>query len=170
MEKIFKNISEAKNLLIKILDLFRGIEEYLKLKFLKNTPFKTKFDKFRVKQIINQLSVIIELLKLMIDLSEKFSNSKSNENFKFYIDLIVKNSIEHINKYNEDPFQLFPNINLLLMSNQRPVGVCSLKARDLIWSEDVREIGTDCGKIIYSDMKVIKHFSRYISCMLHIKK
>ncbi len=162
MENITAHLSEAKTLLIKILDLFRTIEDYLKLRFLKNTPFKTKFDKFRVNQIINQLSIIVELLKLMLDLSEKFSCSKSNESFKFYIDLIVKNSIKHIRKYNEDPFQLFPNINLLLLLNQMPVGVCSLKAQDLIWSENNREIGTQCGKIIYSDIKVnLKAFTSY---------
>ena len=162
MENITAHLSEAKTLLIKILDLFRTIEDYLKLRFLKNTPFKTKFDKFRVNQIINQLSIIVELLKLMLDLSEKFSCSKSNESFKFYIDLIVKNSIKHIRKYNEDPFQLFPNINLLLLLNQMPVGVCSLKAQDLIWSENNREIGTQCAKIIYSDIKVnLKAFTSY---------
>ena len=154
MENITKDLSEAKKLLIKILDLLLMIKEYLKSRFLKNTPFKTKFDKFRVNQITNQLSIIVELLNLMVNLSEKFSCSKSNESFKYYVDLIVNNSIEHIKKYNEDPFQLFPNINLLLLFNQTPVGVCSLKAQDLVWSKNDQEIGIHCRKIIYCDVKV----------------
>ena len=154
MQIIFTNLEEAKVLLDKILDIFNSIKYHLKYKFLKNTPFKTKFDRSRIKQIKHRLSIIVELLKLIIDLSSKFNYSKSNENFRYYIDLMVKNSLAMISKYNQDPFNYFPDLNLFLKVNDIKVGVCTLKAHDLIWSARKFESGNECSKIVYSDIKV----------------
>lgn len=152
METIFHNLPEAKQTFNKILDLFTLIMKYLKN--FKNSKSITKFDISRYKQIKERLAIIVELLNLILRLTEKFSYSKSNENFKFYIDLIIRNSIDHIHRYNNDPFQYFPDINLFLLFNGAMIGVCSLKAHDLIWSSNDQEIGSKCSQVIYSDIKV----------------
>lgn len=153
MKKLIVNdLEQAKQIFSKIKDVFDSILLYLK--HFKKTLFITQFDRFCCKQIKSRLLTIQELLALITNLSERFKGSKSNENFNFYIDLVVRNSLAHIYKYNRDPFNYFPDVNLKLLSNGELIGVCSIKTHKVIWSDNELEIGDECGKIVYSNIKV----------------
>ncbi len=131
------------------------IKEYLNEEFLKY-PYATDLDRCRVKQINSLLDTIEELLTLMIKLVSKFKGSKSNENFRFYIELMFKNSVYRIQKLSKEPFSHFPDMSIWLLANNEPVGVCNLRASNLIWSTDARKRGKICGKLIYTDIKSIR--------------
>lgn len=90
----------------------------------------------------------------MFELASKFQNSASNENYKFYIDIIIKNAILKIEQYNREPLSYFPDVSLWLLRNNQKVGVCTIKANDVIWSENHDEKGSICAKMIYTDVKV----------------
>ena len=152
MKVIFVDLNLAKQIFNRILDIFKLISNCLDE--FKNSLVFTKFDSFRCKQIQYRMSIITELLTLIKNLSEKFNGSKSNKNFLIYIDLIIRNSINCIYKYNNDPFYYFPDINLKLLCNQKVIGIRSIKAHKVIWSDKKLEIGDECAKAVYSNIKV----------------
>jgi hypothetical protein len=132
--------------------LINEIRAHLSQEFLAY-PYSTELDKCRARQIESLLTVIDETLKLLIKLVSKFKNSKSNENFRFYIDLMFRNSVCSIQKLIKEPFSHFPDVTLWLLAGGEPVGVCVLHAHDLIWSMDPKKRGRMSGKLFYTDVK-----------------
>lgn len=135
--------------------LIANTKVYLKNDFLKN-EFITEFSRNRVRQIRAQLTGIQDLLSLLFKLVSKFKNSNSNENFRFYIDLMIKNSMIKIKKYLAEPLSYFPDVNIWFLCNKEPVGVCTIKSRDLIHSSDEYKKGSICGRMVYTDVKSLK--------------
>ena len=129
------------------------INDFLITDFM-NNEYITDYERCRIKQICSQLDIIKDLLSILFDLIRKFKNSASNENFKFYIDLIVINCMLKIRNYIKDPLSYFPDISLWFLFNNEPVGVCTIKAEDLVWSNDPYKKGQICEKMIYTDVKV----------------
>ena len=141
----------------KIEKVIKKIKEHLNTEFLsQSNPNITELDRNRVKLTDWLLTCIEKLLMLLIKLIFKFRDSKSNENFKHYIDLLIKNCIVRIQQFCKEPFSFFPDISIWMLANQEPVGVCSMRACDIIWSEDLEKRGFICAKMIYTDMKSLK--------------
>lgn len=136
-----------------IVTVVTSVKGYLEHEFLES-PYITKFDKLRVKEIISQFKLIVELLNLMKRLINKFQCSASNDNFNFFIDIVIKKCMINIKNYLKEPFCIFPDLRLYMLCNQQAVGSCIIKARDIIWSSDDQQIGCICAKMVYMDMKV----------------
>ncbi|CAF0895015.1 unnamed protein product, partial [Brachionus calyciflorus] len=144
-----KNYFDAFMLKIKILNDYISYD-FLKMSFINN------FNKSRILQIKSQLDTLRTVVKLLFDLSEKFQPSKSNENFRFYIDLIVRNSIVKIKKLLNEPFSYFPDVNLWFLFDNEPVGVCNIRSNDIIWSLDSSKKGIISAVMVYTDIKSLK--------------
>lgn len=142
--------NDAHDIIVEVVSSVRG---YLEHEFLES-QYITKFDKLRVKEIISQFKLIVELLNLMRRLIDKFQNSASNDNFTFFIDIVIKKCLANIKNYLKEPFCILPDVKLYMLCDQKPVGSCIIKARDIIWSSDNQQIGCICAKMVYMDMKV----------------
>lgn len=136
-----------------ILGLVNSCKDYLKNNFL-TSEYITSYDQNRVKQICSQLNLIVDLLKLLYALISKFNNSASNDSFTYFIDRIIKSCMFNVNSYLKQPFSIFPYLSLYVLCDGEPVGVCIVKASDIVWSEDKLEMGSICAKMIYMDAKV----------------
>lgn len=144
---------KATNVYQQIRNLAQEVKSYLLNEYLKN-DFITDFDRYRVKLINTQFSIIVDLLNLLFKLICKFRLSASNESFKFYIDLIIQNSMAKIRNYLKEPFSYFPDLNLWLMANEtNAIGVCNIRSEDVIWSPVAKKRGSICAKMIYTDVK-----------------
>ncbi len=141
----------------KIIELTNSCKDYLRNNFLSSESI-TPYDQHRVKQICSQLNLITELLKLLFALISKFNSSVSNDSFMYFIDRIIKSCLFNINSYLKQPFCIFPDLSLYFLCNGEPVGVCIIKASDVIWSENELEMGCICAKMIYIDVKVSRVF------------
>ncbi len=146
-------LQQANDIYKDIVRLAQNAKTYLKDVYL-NSDYVNEFEQKRVEEILFRFTIIIDLLNLILKLTKKFNNSNSNDNFKFYIDLIIKNSVLKIRNFLREPFCIFPNLSLWLLFNDQPVGVCNICANDIIWSEDEQNKGEFCGKVISSDFKV----------------
>jgi hypothetical protein len=119
----------------------------------KTTNYITNFEEFRAKQINALFQNIVDLFNVYFKLVLKFKNSSSSENFRFYIDLIVRNCIAKIKRYSEEPLSYFPDASLWLLFNNRPVGVCTIKSEDIIWSPHEDKRGIISNQMVYTDVK-----------------
>ena len=119
----------------------------------KTTNYITNFEEFRAKQIKALFQNIVDLFNIYFKLVLKFKNSSSNENFRYYIDLIVKNCVAKIKRYSEEPLSYFPDASLWLFFNNKPVGVCSIKSEDIIWSSNEDKKGIISNLMVYTDVK-----------------
>jgi hypothetical protein len=149
------SLSEAEPHFKKSIKLISQIRDFIKQDFLSKT-YATEFNKLKlahVKLILTQLS---DVLNLLFKLLNKFKESKSNENFKFYVDLIVRNAFVKIKKYIGEPFSYFPDVSLWFMFNSQPVGVTNFKCSDVVWSQDEHKRGCVSGKMLNTDVKSLK--------------
>jgi DNA gyrase/topoisomerase IV subunit A len=95
-----------------------NIEEFLKTQ----NQILTRYDIMRIKQIKQHLSIIIHFLQLIDQLFSTFKHSNSNENFKDYVDPIIRNSIAKIKNLLVEPFNFFPDVSLWMLHNGQRVG------------------------------------------------
>lgn len=146
-------LQQANDIYKEIVQLIQKAKTYLKDDYLNNN-FVTDFEEKRVEEILFRFTIIIDLLNLILKLAKKFKYSTANDNFKFYIDLIIKNSVLKIRNFLREPFCIFPNLSLWLLFNDQPVGVCNICANDIIWSKDEQNKGEFCGKFFSTDFKV----------------
>ena len=131
---------ELKNCLYEII----RIKKYIKMVFLKN-EFLTELNKKRVKHFQTELRKICDFVQ---------SLSKFDTNFRKLRFMQIKDCLEEITNYLMEPFSYFPDLNLFLISNEEPIGLCKIKPYDVIWSSNHREIGALCNKLIYTNVKV----------------
>jgi hypothetical protein len=110
---------------IKIADLGKtaqniksSINEFLKCQNI----ILSSFDIMRIKQIEHHLAIILRFLKLINNLFSTYKYSNSNENFKDYVDPIVRNSIVKIKSLLIEPFNFFPDMSLWMLHNGQRVG------------------------------------------------
>jgi hypothetical protein len=117
---------------------------YLKRVFLKN-EFLTELNKHRIKHFQIELRKIHDFVQ---------SLSKFDKNFRKLRFMQIKDSLEEINNFLGEPFSYFPDLNIFMISDQEPIGLCKIKSHDVIWSNNHREIGSICNKMIYTNIKV----------------
>jgi hypothetical protein len=67
---------------------------------------------------------------------------------------MLGDSIDRIKIYLNDALSTFPSIQLWLLCDKEPVGVCTIKSSDVVWSKNERECGYICNKFVYTDIKV----------------
>ena len=111
------------------------------------------FENARHELIKDTFKNIYDLVELFANLCIKFNNSESNKNFEKRIDDIVVDCIARLKNYLEEPFCYFPDASLWLLFNDKPVGVCTFKSEDIIWSSDENERGIISAKKVYTDIK-----------------
>jgi hypothetical protein len=119
----------------------------------KMNNFVTSFEVFRAKQINALFKNIVDLLNVYFKLILKFKNSVSSESFRFYIDLIVKNCKAKIKRFLEEPLGYFPDACIWMLFDNEPVGVCSIKSEDIIWSPNPYKRGIISTRTVYTDIK-----------------
>ena len=106
----------------------------------------TNFDENR----INSVNASIERLSS----KKRLENIPLNKIIWNQHCLQIKYDCEIITKFATEPLSIFPDMNLWLFDGDQAVGLCSLKAQDIIWSTEQDERGYLCGKILYTDIKV----------------
>lgn len=122
------------------------IIKYIQQVFLKN-EFTTDLDEKKAKRLITSLEDTIRLIKSLP------ADNKSDSSFrKFDFNRIIE-SIARLNKYLNEPLSLFPDVNLWLLSNNEPIGICTIKSSDIIWSDESFERGVICNQMTYTDIK-----------------
>lgn len=122
------------------------IRKYIESVFLKNS-FLTQLEHKRADHLIIELNDLIKLTQSF------HTDQKSDSTFrKFDFNRIIE-SISRINTYLIEPLNIFPDINLWLLSNNEPIGICTIKSNDIIWSKNVYERGIICNQLIYTDIK-----------------
>ena len=67
----------------------------------------------------------------------------------------IKYNCEIISLFSNEPLSIFPDLNLWLLNGNQAVGLCAIKANKIIWSAEDEERGSLCGKVLYTDVKVI---------------
>lgn len=137
----------------RIFSLVSSVKDYLNKNFLAS-EFITSFDRHRVQQIISQLTIVVDLLKLIFALISKFRQSASNESFTLFADKIIKSCLLNVRNLLREPFNIFPDLSLYMLCNDQPVGVCIVKSKDIVWSADEQKMGCICAKMVYIDVKV----------------
>jgi hypothetical protein len=124
------------------------IQKYFQDIFL-NNQLITDLSRNRVKQISQELMNIIDLIQSL--------NNLFDVNFKRIKLIMLMDSIDKIKIYLTDPLSFFPSVNLWLLCDKEPIGVCTIKSTDIVWSKNKRERGYICNKLIYTDIKVKKN-------------
>ena len=121
--------------------------------FLEKNKKVNTFEKARHKLIIDTFKNIYELVELFANLCIKFYNPESNKNFEKRIDDIIVDCLARLKNYLEEPFCYFPDASLWLLFNDKPVGVCTFKSEDIIWSSEENKRGIISAKKVYTDIK-----------------
>ena len=149
------DLKKANNLYESFLNTINRMKDFIKHDFLKKN-YISEFNKKRIKQIKVELNNLADVINLLFRLTHKFRQSKSNESFKFYIDLIIRNSVIKIKKHLEEPFSYFPDVNLWFLFNREKIGVCNMICNDVIWSDEEDKRGCISAKKVYTDVKSLK--------------
>lgn len=151
--KIEINHKDKNNKYKNIHGLYSGeiskIKNYIEKNYLLSNSI-TDLHKKRASQFLAALDNSVESL----------SNSDPDD-FKKMILKRIKDSLDLINQYLTEPFSLFPDVNIWLISdnnNKEPIGVCTIHSSDILWSKDDKEKGCICNKHIYTDIKVMFYF------------
>jgi hypothetical protein len=105
---------------------------------------KQGYDKIRLKRIIAEMQLIDEALSL----TKKSKTSRLSSN------VIVECAERVEGLLNEPLLNFFPDIHLWLLCDSRPVGICTIKSADVLWSSNKYKIGSLCNELIYVDVKV----------------
>lgn len=123
-------------------------------KFYLSQAFITELETNRGKQLVYEL----ELIKNDID-----ALSKSDATFRKLRFTKIRDSVERLRLYVAEPFSFFPDVNLFLLSDGLPVGVCTIRSNDVIWSSRGHmERGCICNHLVYTDVKVLISRAVYI--------
>lgn len=148
----YQNLENFKKYRSEILRIIKYIQQV----FLKN-EFTTELDEKKAKRLVSNLDDTIRLIKSLP------TDKKSDSSFrKFDFNRIIE-SIARVNKYLNEPLSLFPDVNLWLLSNNEPIGICTIKPSDIIWSEKSIERGVICNQMTYTDIKSLSDFQKPLS-------
>jgi hypothetical protein len=119
--------------------------------------FLTDFNKYRIYQLKQEFNYIKEAIDLLNKLYNKFGKSPGNEKFKFLMNLIIKNCFVKIKYFSKEPLCYFPDFHLWLIEDDvKPIGICTMKSSDIIWSENENERGLYSNRMIYTDVKSLR--------------
>jgi transcriptional antiterminator len=141
------NINEE---LIALKRIVKDVNDYLVTPLSKRA---NNFEKKRTELIISVFKDIYDLYDLLLNLFIKFKNSKSIKNFKRRVDIIIADRIARIKSYLKEPFSHFLDASIWMLFNDQPVGVCNIKAEDIIWSPDEDKRGLVSAKKFYTNVK-----------------
>lgn len=95
--------------------------------------------------------------KIVIELAKIYNLFKLNmASLNFLIE-----SIEQIDNSLTEPLSIFPDLNLFLLSGNEPIGQCTVKSTDIIWSNDPLKKGSICNQLIYTDIKVFTNYENF---------
>ena len=114
----------------------------------------TRFDQNRAELIRDKIELILKILTKSFAFLHEQNKMKT-------VDIIWKNSIFAIEKMIKEPFNYFPDLNLFMLNYERPVGVCTLRSHDIIYSADEKKRGFACAKMIYTDIRVFEFYLFY---------
>lgn len=104
----------------------------------------------------NRRQSLQQAIKRMSSYKTRLNNSRQVES-KLLDLFAMKTDCELMNQFSYEPVKFFPDMNLWLMCDGRPMGICTLDANSIIWSDLIDERGAFCGKTVYADVKVIKN-------------
>ena len=104
-----------------------------------------------MNQLLNELKVLIDLIKSFLKYDSNFKRVKFTQ---------MKDSIEKLNNYLSEPVSFMPDVNLWLLADEKPIGVCTIKSNDIIWSSYDKKRGSVCNKSIYTDIKSLNPIDR----------
>lgn len=125
---------EARRIYQQIVVLVTQVKTFLQTDYLgnnKTTHAIAELTRIRVKQLIRQFGMVVDMLSMLITLLCKFKHSASNEKFKIYTDMIVKHAFTRIRMIIRQPLSYFPDLSLWLVASsgsggsfkEDPVGV-----------------------------------------------
>lgn len=123
------------------------LQRYLLYGFSRNNKLMP-LDVDRIKQIVTQLRILDTSLELI-------AATKSS---KISIHIITECVIKIEKLIKEPLLRNFPDFHLWLMNGDQPVGICNIKANDIVWSQNRHKRGSICNKYIYMSIKVNFHF------------
>ena len=130
------------------LNLFRNnlliVQRYLEDDFTKNMN-ASELKRNRDAQLIIEMRKIANSL---INLSKSLAFQKT------YLLKQIMSSIEKIDHLLTESISLFPDLNIWMLCKNKPVGVCTIKSHDVIWSFEDSKRGLICNKFVYIDKKV----------------
>ncbi|CAF0876645.1 unnamed protein product [Brachionus calyciflorus] len=144
----------VKEYLIEILK----IRKYFSQVFMKS-QLLTDLERKRSEQLIHELNEIIKLVQSLQ------SENKADSTFRKFNYNRIMQSIRKIDNYFAEPLSLFPDVNLWLLSCNEPIGICTIKSNDIIWSKQKYHKGVICNRMIYTDIKSLnpKDFEKPIT-------
>lgn len=105
----------------------------------------------------NRVDFILTILE-----SLKLEVSKPNYKTNGDVTFLLNNNINALMNFTEEPVCTFPNVNLWMLSDEKPIGMVSIDISELIWSNKTDEIGQLCFQKIFLDIKVRKKISTNI--------
>ncbi len=110
----------------------------------------TRLDEIRIKSMMDVLARMKSNLNMMASM---FNTSEIDVSVlkKYFSRLDYDTNI--LDRFAEESFGVFPNVELWFLCNGSPVGACTITANELIWSSDSEERGNLCGKMLYADVK-----------------
>lgn len=120
------------------------IQKYIKSIYLSNNSI-TDLEKNRASQLLYELSAIVEVVQSLPDTDFSFKKLRFTQ---------IKDSIDRLNHYLTEPFSFFPDVNIWLISDKEPIGICTIHSNDIVWSKNESEKGCICNELIYTDIKV----------------
>lgn len=120
------------------------IQLYVKSIYLAQ-PGICELEVYRALQLIYELTAIIEVVQSLSETDANFRKLRYNQ---------IRDCIDRIHHYLTEPFSFFPDVNLWLLADDQPIGICTLHSNDVIWARNVFERGCICGQLVYTDVKV----------------
>lgn len=124
------------------------IQTYIKTIYLTQAAI-TELEKNRARQLSHELTAIIEVVESLPHSDTNFRKLRYNQ---------IRDCIDRIHHYLAEPFSFFPDVNLWLLSDGVPVGVCTVHSNDIIWAKNDLERGCICNQLVYTDVKVFRAF------------
>ena len=121
------------------------IRKFLQDVYMKS-PSITELETIRFKQVLGQLKIMVEHLKSLF---------RFDDAFRKVILMQINDCIETIKSFLEDPISIFPNLTLWFICAGRYEGVGTIRACDVIWSNNVQERGAICSKMTYMNVKAL---------------
>lgn len=122
------------------------IQTYLKSIYLTKHAI-TELDKNRARQLICELTTILEVVDSLPKTEANFRKLRYNQ---------IRDCIDRLRHYLVEPFSFFPDVNLWLLADGIPIGVTTIHSNDIIWATNDLEKGVICNNLVYTDIKVYK--------------
>lgn len=120
------------------------IQTYLKSIYLTKHAI-TELDKNRARQLICELTTILEVVDSLPKTEANFRKLRYNQ---------IRDCIDRLRHYLVEPFSFFPDVNLWLLADGIPIGVTTIHSNDIIWATNDLEKGSICNNLVYTDIKV----------------